>query len=961
LEYGWRLKNIFLYSDEDCSTNRMITTFSGAEISSDDFLDLNQVLTSSAGVSAGVWSLTLNVNPVEVDGSHGDAIAIDITLPGGSSAADVRCIEVESRNLDGIDEDDKNIKEYYPETLAFYWGTGTQAYTGTHSFQDFVAMATATASIKDPQNPTDGVIHQVSFNVGAYRVHPMNGVEHSTEMTASPLYCKQLAIDRYDIGARFWYWQENKECVLLRSRTEHETCHQQNGNYLSGDVGVRVDTFSPTTVDPGQTFDLTLEGALMRSSEFAEVSAAASQQRIKLVEITNGDASCDSPDSSLVRGYKCHNGLICNNKPSDVSDTSITFSGMSIFPAGESQWKVCYNPGVVWDRLQWVTVQDSTGAALVLTVDGLYKWELVDGTAVTERPTIASIATIMVYRVDGDDIGTGALREPDVKVVKKTEPCTASETVNTVTAANVMTPNGNTMVVMAQVHPDAPAGQYRICFSDYGSTVYSHISSEFAAYLTVTAEVNPTAGFYQNQKFSDVVSDSVEVTIQGFDFASVCSADTVCLGLGSTDATADILAEQSTTVTCSGLSSSVTATFDATAANAGLTADLADSSSGYHVFAKFGACDTGTYTVVGRLLIQSNVRNDHNWVVSPGLHEESAIEVLGTGLVPKDNRIMITACTSSCGAASPSSSAYIHGYQASQEMYNFWLPHYLQTDDPQNSTEYGYVVPGERRGIKFARYQNMGCDSDYLTFLDSSYDHLLCSECATSTSNAACAKGYFASTDGSDSMAYCMTAQQAHDIMQAGGANSFVRNSAAAAEKRFYFYTSCGEGGEDHRTADFSGSQYDLYWESDEADAATGTVPTSCDNDADSWNAIIRWSGLSFESGGEYKVCMCEDDCQEASDYNIEVGKIHVSGVSCLLAEPVYQNGCCKETTLDQYGYGGYSCWSGECPTWPTCSPSNAAPMGHDVEAYTPPNTALTPQTNCENTPEEPECTTVMV
>merc|ERR1719198_1877100 len=69
-----------------------------------------------------------------------------------------------------------------------------------------------------------------------------------------------------------------------------------------------------------------------------------------------------------------------------------------------------------------------------------------------------------------------------------------------------------------------------------------------------------------------------------------------------------------------------------------------------------------------------------------------------------------------------------------------------------------------------------------------------------------------------------------------------------------------------------------------------------------SWNEILRFKDITFETGGKFKACFCDYDtlaagkyCKTASDYKIEIGTVHVSGVSCLVEEPKFQRGTCVE------------------------------------------------------------------
>ena len=75
---------------------------------------------------------------------------------------------------------------------------------------------------------------------------------------------------------------------------------------------------------------------------------------------------------------------------------------------------------------------------------------------------------------------------------------------------------------------------------------------------------------------------------------------------------------------------------------------------------------------------------------------------------------------------------------------------------------------------------------------------------------------------------------------------------------------------------------------------------------ASSWGNLLRFQGIDLE-GGRYKACFCDHEvaglCKNLADFNIEVGSVHVSGVSCLLDDPKYTRGTCITQP-----YGGLRC-----------------------------------------------------
>jgi len=69
-----------------------------------------------------------------------------------------------------------------------------------------------------------------------------------------------------------------------------------------------------------------------------------------------------------------------------------------------------------------------------------------------------------------------------------------------------------------------------------------------------------------------------------------------------------------------------------------------------------------------------------------------------------------------------------------------------------------------------------------------------------------------------------------------------------------------------------------------------------------SWGStseVLHYPGVSFESGGTFKLCFCDSArlgaaaCAATADFAIEVGTVHSSGVSCLVAQPELQKAMC--------------------------------------------------------------------
>jgi len=80
-----------------------------------------------------------------------------------------------------------------------------------------------------------------------------------------------------------------------------------------------------------------------------------------------------------------------------------------------------------------------------------------------------------------------------------------------------------------------------------------------------------------------------------------------------------------------------------------------------------------------------------------------------------------------------------------------------------------------------------------------------------------------------------------------------------------------------------------------------------------SWSNILRFDGVTFSQGGEFKLCFCDSSllgpnevCSEPEHFSVDVGTVHATGLQCLLNKPDMARGTCVEQL-----YGGLRCYGG--------------------------------------------------
>ena len=127
---------------------------------------------------------------------------------------------------------------------------------------------------------------------------------------------------------------------------------------------------------------------------------------------------------------------------------------------------------------------------------------------------------------------------------------------------------------------------------------------------------------------------------------------------------------------------------------------------------------------------------------------------------------------------------------------------------------------------------------------------------------------------------------------------------------------------------------------------------------------MLRFKPVSADSGGTFKVCFCDStihsSCLKPSDYGVELGEVHVSGVSCLVENPRLRRVACAE----QY-HGGLRCYAdmreAPMPTEPPVGMTEL-PSEDSITLLSDPSFLVT---KCGALPldeaeHDPECATVL-
>jgi hypothetical protein len=78
-------------------------------------------------------------------------------------------------------------------------------------------------------------------------------------------------------------------------------------------------------------------------------------------------------------------------------------------------------------------------------------------------------------------------------------------------------------------------------------------------------------------------------------------------------------------------------------------------------------------------------------------------------------------------------------------------------------------------------------------------------------------------------------------------------------------------------------------------------------SDGASSSSILRFAPMDIPAAGTFKVCFCDSElaagCTSDADFPVEVGRLHLSGLSCLLTQARLRRASC----IEQF-FGGLRC-----------------------------------------------------
>jgi hypothetical protein len=332
---------------------------------------------------------------------------------------------------------------------------------------------------------------------------------------------------------------------------------------------------------------------------------------------------------------------------------------------------------------------------------------------------------------------------------------------------------------------------------------------------------------------------------------------------------------------------------------------------------------TDSWREVGVMTLANRASIGNDWVLTPsaGMGTDyvpvQSLEVTGVDMSHSHDRVMFVECTGTCGVSAPAGSVRAligEGPPRTPtiEMFKNWVAVNDDHDPPHEpgatqsgapglstvtfSTTEGKYCPGNNMDISSPEMYEMGI-AQHQCFRKC----VVNAPCDEATGECFCS-GLFEGFDDAESGALCMSQDMCEDAcrslpdcygidMHQDQPRCFLNSKTKGVDDE----KSCSE----YDYASLTTYKYDLLVKSEAR--LRQLSPRRLDahaGDLLSTDEVLRFKGLAFASGGKFKACFCDYDtlplktsskCLKPSDYKVDIGFVHVSGVSCLIEEKKFQ------------------------------------------------------------------------
>jgi hypothetical protein len=298
---------------------------------------------------------------------------------------------------------------------------------------------------------------------------------------------------------------------------------------------------------------------------------------------------------------------------------------------------------------------------------------------------------------------------------------------------------------------------------------------------------------------------------------------------------------------------------------------------------------------------------------------------MATSLLSKD-RITIIDCKGTCGVSSPTTALVLPEGAEKISTWNDLYPHSWFSDSPHvdkenpkeadKTLDYKSQMGMQKYSARDGFYcydANINLDEAKVPWegtMKPLKDYQCYAKCASGGGEGC--SGLYSGFDGPESNALCLDQQMCQYVCdQLGECGSIDMHKSR--DRCFLNKKSECETHTEQLLMDpnyvllIKGAEYN----DEQAGTTADAFPRELGTDYGfSWGDLLRFKPVQFKSGGTFKLCFCDATltadgvCMTEKDYKIEVGTIHASGVSCLIADPKLQRVSCTPQA-----HGGLRCY----------------------------------------------------
>jgi hypothetical protein len=332
-------------------------------------------------------------------------------------------------------------------------------------------------------------------------------------------------------------------------------------------------------------------------------------------------------------------------------------------------------------------------------------------------------------------------------------------------------------------------------------------------------------------------------------------------------------------------------------------------------------------TKIGTVHVTRKAHVGYDFVVTP--NKEESIEVSGgpkgndfgaLDLDPLDalrDRIMVIDCSGTCGVSDATSA--MKRSADLEPAVNVFTDAPAETEARKDHAEW--------HARSYREFGGVYCPGNNLKVADSAEplvkNHQCYAKCSGGCTGAHChCDGYLRGYDSPSSNALCLpkaSCQLLCDLTEGCSGVDMHRsksrcflNMNTGNKCTTYASVSASPDASSERLA--PDANYDFYMkviDDNTKRRLEGRQLVAAKDMGQSWGQLLRFRGITMTKGGTYKVCFCdskgtgEHACHDKADYKVEIGKLHASGLQCLVSDTRFQRGTCQK----QF-YGGLRCYT---------------------------------------------------